>query len=87
MATELLLVAFFVCGRFYGARWADDGREGERTGERLKRGKDGARMEKKRGKSGRRENKSGLLGLFWVPVGALAGCSCMMLRAGRLKGA
>ena len=64
-----------------------DGREGERAGERLKRGKDGARREKKRGKSGRREDKSGLLGLFWVPVGALAGCSCMMLRTGRLKGA
>lgn len=64
-----------------------EGREGERTGERLKRGKDGARREKKRGKSGQREDKSGLLGLFWVPVGALAGCSCMMLRDGRLKGA
>ena len=64
-----------------------DGREGERAGERLKRGKDGVRRKKKRGKSGQREDKSGFFGLFWVPVGALAGCSCMMLRAGRLKGA
>lgn len=64
-----------------------EGREGERAGERLKRGKDGVRRKKKRGKSGQREDKSGLLGLFWVPVGALAGCSCMMLRDGRLKGA
>lgn len=32
MATELLLVAFFVRGRFYGARWADGGARGRKDG-------------------------------------------------------
>lgn len=47
-----------------------DGREGERAGERLKRGKDGARRKKKRGKSGQREDKSGFLGLFLGACGS-----------------
>lgn len=74
-------------GVFTGRGGQTEGREGERAGERLKRGKGGVWREKMRGKNGQREDKSGLLGLFWVPVGALAGCSCMMLKGGRLNGA
>lgn len=38
MATGLLLVAFFVRGRFYGARWADGGARGRKGGRKAKKG-------------------------------------------------
>lgn len=51
MATELLLVAFFVCGRFYGARWADGWARGRKDGRKAKKGqRRGAEGEKEREK-------------------------------------
>lgn len=64
-----------------------EGREGERTGERLKRGKGGAQRKEKRVKGVEMRAFGRVLGLFGARVGALTGCSCMMLRAGRLNGA
>lgn len=64
-----------------------EGREGERTGERLKRGKGGAQRKEKRVKGVERRAFGRVLELFLARVGALTGCSCMMLRGGRLKGA
>ena len=64
-----------------------EGREGERTGERLKRGKGGVQRKEKRAKEVERRAFGRVLELFLACLGALAGCSCMMLRAGRLNGA
>lgn len=64
-----------------------EGREGERTGERLKRGKGGAQRKEKRVKGVEMRAFGRVLELFLARVGALTGCNCMMLRGGRLKGA
>lgn len=64
-----------------------EGREGERTGERFKRGKGGAQRKEKRVKGVERRAFGRVLGLFLARVGALTGCSCMTLRGGRLNGA
>ena len=51
MATGLLLVAFFVCGRFYGARWIVGGARGRKDGRKAKKGQRwGAEGEKEREK-------------------------------------
>ena len=42
-----------------------EGREGERTGERLKRGKDGERREKMRAKRGERRASGACFGAVW----------------------
>lgn len=87
MATGLLLVAFSCVGVSTGRGGQMEGREGERTGERLKRGKGVAQRKEKRVKGVERRAFGRVLELFLARVGVLTGCSCMMLRGGRLNGA
>ena len=62
-----------------------EGREGERTGERLKRGKGGAQRKEKRVKGVEGRAFGRVLELFLARVGALTGCSCMMAQGWAFK--
>ena len=64
-----------------------EGREGERTGERLKRGKGGAQRKEKKGERSGNAGVWACFGAIFGARGALTGCSCMTLRGGRLNGA
>lgn len=70
MATGLLLVAFFVCGRFYGARWADGGARGRKGGRKAKKGQRRGVEERKEGE---RSGNAGVWACFGAIFGARGG--------------
>lgn len=81
-------------GRFFSCVGVSTGRGGQLGDEREKgrenglKGAKARRGGKKRGrKEGEKRAPGRVFGLFWARVGASTGCSCMMLRAERLKGA